>query len=257
LCRQKIRRLFSRMKAQIDRALADAAKSPSLLVQLVAVLAVTRELRMLEKHDRWKHAHAHLVDPEDEDELLRHVMRAFFGRGIDLYARLLATLGVETFDELIRLKGLLLWLAWDCGVILDDTFRIGDERDEIQERLWDKAALLELVQMMSGDNLSFEEAKVSILLVARPEEHQSAAGWIGAWEQWANAVGNARLRMRAGNLAQPSPNRLGALAYAISTHNPKLRIVSSLSTDTVGLFDFGPDSNEISYQSARVSSAEV
>lgn len=253
LCRRKVRKLVTRMKAQMDRE-QDAGSGPTTLVQLVAVLAVIRELRTIERHERWRRAHAPLVDSADERDLLDHVMISFFGRACDLYGRVVITLGTEAFDEVLRLKGLLMWLAWDCGVILDDRFGISEYREDIEERIWNKAALLELVQILSGDNLSFEEARTSILSVANPGVHQSAARWIDTCESLGHDVRRALARMTDSNVSSVLPSQIGALAFATALARPRLRIVSSVSDSYVTLFDFH---QEIPYRPDRVSSAEA
>ena len=253
LCRRKLRKLITRMKAQMDKADGNGTSTPTVLVQLVAVLAVMRELRTIERHDRWKRARAQLVDPQDEKDLLEHVLLSFFGRGRDLYASIVRTLGTDRFDEIARLKGLLMWLTWDCDLTLENRFGIAEHRQDVEERLWSKAALLELVQILSGDGISLEEARGSILSVADAGEHQAAIRWIEECEAWSREVERALVRMRENILAPLRPKHIGSLAFANAISRPRLRVVSSVSDSSVTLFDFY---EEIPYRPDRVSSAE-
>ncbi|GFE79949.1 hypothetical protein GCM10011487_19490 [Steroidobacter agaridevorans] len=248
ICQRKLRRLISRMKVQMDQ---QADPGPTVLVQLVAVLAITRELRKIEKHERWRRVHARLVDPADQRRLLDHVMVSFFGRGRDLYSRVVATLGTETFDEIARLKGLLIWLAWDCGVALDERFGISEHREAVEERIRNKAVLLELVQILSGDDISLEEARTSILSVANPGVHQAAAKWLVTCESWGRVVDEVLTRIRGDRIPPVQPSQIGSLAFATALARPRLRIVSSVSSGAVALFDF---EQEIQYRPDRVSS---
>lgn len=254
LCRRKLRKLIARMKAQMDQADGDMTSTPTVLVQLVAVLAVVRELRTIERHDRWRRARAELVDSDDEDDLLKHVLRSFFGRRHDLYAKIVTTLGTDRFDEIARLKGLLMWLTWDCGITLDHRFGIAEHREDVEDRLWSKAALLELVQILSGDSISLEEARSSILSVANAGEHQAAIRWIEECEAWSREVEKALDRMRESNIAAVRPKQIGVLAFANAVSRQRLRVVSSVSDGSVTLFDFY---QEIQYRPDRVSSAET
>lgn len=253
VCRRKLRKLIARMNAQMGRASADAALTPNVLVQLVAVLAVLRELRTIEKHDRWRRARAQLVDPGDARNLLDQVLCTFFGRGFGLYEKLVATLGGERFDEIARLKGLLMWLAWDCGVTLDHRYGLAEYREDVDDRVWSKAALLELVQILSGDSISLEEARSSILSVATAREHQSAARWIQECEAWTRQVEKALHRMKSNRDAARGPDAVGCLAFANAVATRRLRVVSSIGDGCVTLFDFD---EEIQYRHDRVSSAE-
>jgi hypothetical protein len=228
--------------------------TPNVLVQLVAVLAVLRELRTIEKHDRWRRVRTQLVDSDDERDLLEHVLCAFFGRGFALYEKLVVALGGERFDEVARLKGLLMWLAWDCGIALDQRYGLAEYREDVDDRVWSKAALLELVQILSGDSISLEEARSSILSVAKAREHQAATRWIKECEAWTHQVEKALHRMRSNRVVARSPATIGVLAFANAISTPRLRVVSSVSDGSVALFDFD---EELQYRHDRVSSAET
>lgn len=254
LCQRKLRKLITRMKAQMDKADVEASITPNILVQIVAVLAVMRELRTIEKHERWRRAHTQLVDSDDAKGLLEHVLCSFFGRGHALYEKIVDTLGTDRFDEVARLKGLLMWLAWDCGITLDTRYGVAEHREDIEGRIWNKAALLELAQILSGDNVSREETRTSILSVAKAGEHQAAIRWIEGCEAWSREVERALSQMRENAAGGLCPEEIGSLAFANAIRKPRLRIVSSVNDRSVTLFDFY---EEIQYRRDRVSSAEV
>jgi hypothetical protein len=252
LCRSKVRRLVGRMRRQLQQKRSESGSTTVWLVQLLAVLAVLRELRTVEKGRRWKGVREGLLDREDEVELLHAVMRCFFGRGYLVYSSVVSTLGNESFDELARLKGLLIWLAWDCGVVLDERLGVSESREEVEERIWDRAALLELAQMLTGDEVSSIEARESVLKVVAPSRHQAAVEWLQIFERWSGIVESAMRAMKEGRNAA-APDRIGELAFASATKTPKLQVVVSAGESTVGLFDFGPESMEIGYQRGFVS----
>jgi len=141
----------------------------------------------------------------------------------------------------------------DCGVTLDNRFGISEYREDVEERIWNKAALLELVQILSGDGISFEEARTSILSVATPGVHQSAVQWLAACEAWSHDVENARATMRGSSGGRLRVSQTGSLAFATAIAQPRLRIVSSAGDTHVTLFDFH---EEIVFQADRVASAE-
>jgi hypothetical protein len=256
LCRGKVRRLVARMSRQLERACEDSTVAAACLVQLVAVLAVLRELRVVEKSDKWQDVREGLVDREHQHELLRNVLRCFFGRRLELYSRVVSTLGSERFDELARLKGLLAWLAWDCGVVLDDRLGLSEERENLEARLWNRAALLELAQILSGDEISRTEARESILKVAISNKHQAAARWLEEFGEWSDRVERAVEAVRSGRKGG-APNEIGGLAFAVAVRNPKLHVVSTIHASVIGLFDFGPESMEVQYQSRFVAAPKL
>ncbi len=77
-------------------------------------------------------------------------------------------------DEIARLKGMLLWLAWDCGarMRIEKPFMESDE--ELHQRLLENAMLLSLVQAVQGDDLVADEARQSIAGLATGD-----LDWIG------------------------------------------------------------------------------
>lgn len=252
LCRAKTRKLVGRMIKQLERERGKATEIAVWLVQLLAVLAVLRELRRIGKATRWLKTKDGLVDRESEVQLLRAVLRAFFGRNFDLYRLAVSSLGDELFDELARLKGLLTWLAWDCDVVLDPRFGISEDREDIAERLWKRAALLELTQILCGDDVARVEARESILSVAVSAKHQAASAWLADLERWSAEVESAVHSMSAGKLGK-QPSQIGELAFVTGSKQRRLHIVKSLSSGSVELFDFGPDSNEVAYKRSYVA----
>jgi hypothetical protein len=120
-------------------------------------------------------------------------------------------------------------------------------------RLWNKAALLELIQMLTGDEVSSQEARTSILTVATAGVHQSAVRWIEEYETWSMAVEKANMRMASHDVATVAPSLIGSLAFATAVSSPRLRVVSSVNETSVTLFDFNED---IPYRRDRVASAE-
>ena len=111
LCRSKTHRLVGRMVSQMDLAARRAEKGRTVLIQLVAVLAIVRELRLVERMPRWASIRESLVARDDGEILLDGILTNLFGRGYQLYQAITTALGDERFDELARLKGLLIWLA--------------------------------------------------------------------------------------------------------------------------------------------------
>jgi len=65
-------------------------------------------------------------------------------------------------DDIARLKGLVLWLAWDCGLTLDLTKPFMESPEQLTERLRRNAMILALAQMMSADEVVIDEARQSI-----------------------------------------------------------------------------------------------
>jgi hypothetical protein len=98
------------------------------LVQLVAVLAMVRELRSLDHKAPWVPKGETLVPQKERQRLFHGALSHVFGRQAHgeqerLFDAALREIDHEPAEEIARLHGLLVWLAWDSDVALSSTFR--------------------------------------------------------------------------------------------------------------------------------------
>jgi hypothetical protein len=239
------------MVAQLEKAATEHTNRPDVVLQLVAVLALLRELRALEKTPRWMAIKEELVPNDDLVRVLEEAFRHLFGRDFDLYAAITSALGDERFDELSRLKGLLIWLCWECEVRINDKYGLAEEADEVWTRIVGKAYLVQLAQMLPEDEVAYAEARSSILRVIRGSKLPRASLWLNELQVWSN---NVVSRLRAFS-DDPLPIRRTAIGeLALAPIVPKrLRVVTRVADGNVSLFDFGPDSAEITFRRDKVA----
>ncbi len=252
LCRSKARRLVNRMIKQMEQAARRAEKGPTVLIQLVAVLAIVRELRLVERMPRWASIGESLVNHDDEELLLDGVLTNLFGRGFQLYQAITTALGDERFDELARLKGLLIWLAWDCKIQLDERFNVREEPEDVRQRLIEKAALLEFAQMLKGDTVAQDEAVNSILQTVKGGAATTASRWVTGYFGWADRISRSAMPAAASKAKPNAAIAVGDLAMVTTEKVPKLRVVSAVTGQQVSLIDFGDEDSEIEYVRDRV-----
>lgn len=252
LCRSKTRRLVGRMVKQMEQAARRAENGPTVLIQLVAVLAIVRELRLIGRMPRWASIRESLVKRDDEEFLLDEILTNLFGRGFQLYQAITAALGDERFDELARLKGLLIWLAWDCEVQLDERFGVREEPEDVRQRLIDKAALLEFAQMLKGDAVAQDEAANSILQTVQGGAAAAASRWVTGYFGWADKISQTAIPTTSGKGKPNAAIAVGDLAVLTTEKAPKLRVVSAVTGQQVSLIDFGDEEGEIRFLSDRV-----
>lgn len=257
ICRRKVHTLVSRMVRQLEQA-TTADSDPTLsLVRLVAVLATLRELRALENHPRWSSLREILVAEDDRYELLWWATAYLYGPKHRLMDRATKEIAPDNRpDEMSRLPGLLLWLAWDCGVKLDDIKVYGVDPESAYQRISDKAILLALAPATSEDDLAFAETEQSVLRASRPIQLISAKAWLKRHIRWGRSLNPhiARFTTLPRKPGRPEP---GDLAYATSVKDPVLGVVRS-STDTyVGLVDLASENEEIRYVPDKVAAIQV
>lgn len=262
LCRKKVRSLVRRAVRVVDEAVKlarpeqpdDPRRWWGALVKLTAVIALLRELRVVEQLPRWRAVYAQLVDRDALIDLLFGVMSALFGRDTTLMRRAHETLGGEHFEELARLKGLLLWLAWECEVKLATAFSQMDDHENLLEKVQAKSVLLEIAQCLPGDELALKEARQSILRCASAVKRVSAARWLDQIELWCRGVDELLLHGR-GKSKRPENTCVGDLAFVNS--QPHIRVVCAKDRQSVSLVDWGAEDVAIVFASDRVMGLEL
>lgn len=164
---QKARSLTRRMVEQLKLATTDEERKISAVLQLVAVLALLRELRHLDQTPRWKRTGQHLVEERDRRFLLDESLKYLFGSSSRLIEKI-DHAGTGDTDEGIQLRVLLLWLAWDLGEELTEQIRRIWDAKELQARLRANALFLELIPPIATDNSARADLEQSIARTARP-----------------------------------------------------------------------------------------
>ena len=158
----------------------------------------------------------------------------------------------EPFEEFAHLRGLLLWLAWDSNVGLDERFGIAEELEDIEQRVLDKAALLEIVPPVALDDVATSEANASIQHVARSSQLFSASSWFQKHIDWAGRIN----QLPKVSMPADRPNLricVGDIAYIPSSKNPVLMVVSKVTGNAVGFAAFGGGPGEVSFIKDRVA----
>jgi hypothetical protein len=253
LCGRKARHVVTRMLRQLEKARRDSSVSPAPILQLVAVLGLLRELRALDKLDRWRKTGLSLVPFEEREKLLFGALEELFHRKYRLLDMIVVALEGEPFEEIAHLRGLLLWLAWDCDVNLDERFGIAEEPGDVEIRILDKAALLEVAPPVIIDEVAIAEARDSIQQVARSTQLASASAWLQKSLDWAEAVNKSRSSAGAKGLGENKVG-MGDIAYVTSSKAPVLMVVSKVIGNTVGFAAFGEELGAVSYLRDRVAS---
>lgn len=226
----KVRKLVRRMDKQFERAAEDPELQPSTVLQLIAVLALLRELRHLEKTPRWRKSGQPLVEQEWMRFLLDDSVSYLLGSSTGLMRRAEEVAGSHS-EEMVQLRVLLLWLAWDLGDELTDQVSRLLEQDELKARLQTNALFLELLPPLVSDESARAELEKSIsrTLRATPQASLRAHDWLK--KHWRLGAKWQR------TCDQKSPLQVGGMGY-VPGAIPQPRIVIDVSGGLVGLWDF-------------------
>jgi len=160
LCHRKVKTLVGRMSRQLNALQQNKVPFEDIIVRLTGVLAVLRQLRNCDGKVAWIKQGQTAFPLEDRKRLFDVIVNTLFEKPNSLlYPK------NEEFtevDELARLRGLVLWLAWDSGMQLRKKNPFLESTEEMQERVRSKALMLALAQLVRGDEVVIEEAKQSI-----------------------------------------------------------------------------------------------
>jgi hypothetical protein len=176
---RRARTLTRRMVEQLKLATSDESRRTAAVLQLIAVLALLRELRHLDRLSRWRLTRRPLVSEKDRRYLLDECLKYLLGSTNHLIDITDKQAG-ESTEEALQLRVLLLWLAWDLGEELTEQIgRIWDAK-ELQARLHANAVFLKLIPPVSVDDSARMELEQSISRTVRatPEAATRATKWL-------------------------------------------------------------------------------
>ncbi len=226
----RARALTKKMVKQLELAATDESRRVGAVVKLVAVLALLRELRRLDKLKRWRSTGQLLVEERDRRYLLVQSIKHLFGSRKPLIDVLDDVAG-ESTDETARLHVLLLWLAWDIGEELTEQIgRIFDPA-ELRSTLHANAFFVKLMPCVAADEAATEDLQESIRLTTKPtpEAAQRAAQWL----QRHLDLG----RRWAGGMQEPADLRIGGFCR-VQAQGGEVRVVVELDDERVGFWNF-------------------
>lgn len=146
----KARSLCRKMIAQLELASRDESRQLVAPLQLIAVLALIRELRHLDQLKRWAATGQSLVEEYDRRELLDGSLKYLLGSETRLLDSIDETAG-DSAEETMQLRALLVWLAWDLGDELTDAINPIWNYDERLPKLQANALFLALMPAIAAD----------------------------------------------------------------------------------------------------------
>ena len=179
LVARRARALCRKMIQQLEAAAKEENRRTGAVIQLIAVLALIRELRHLDKTKRWRATGQPLVDERDRRSLLDESIKYLLGSTSHLIDVADKAVG-ESTDEGTQIRILLLWLAWDLGEELtEQVARIWDA-NELRAKLVANALFLKLMPDVATDELALVGLKESIEKTVKttPESARRAALWL-------------------------------------------------------------------------------
>jgi hypothetical protein len=246
VCHAKVATVINRMATQMNAYGKGKQLLDEVLVRLLAVLAVLRELRGCDGRVAWVEKGKTTVPLKHRLRLLDEIMSNLFeGTSSILHLELLGE-EFEYSDDMARLKGLILWLAWDCGLTLDLREPFMESRDEQAERLRRNAMVLALAQMIKSDEVVIDEARQSIGSVTSGEMHWLK--FIQGVAHLCETIHDRRLALKPAEAA-----KAGDVAIHKTISAWDLRIVASSGGKRTSLVSLNREKDRLVYTSDHLA----
>jgi hypothetical protein len=237
ICHRKVRTLVKRMCGQLDALLDGRQSLDRVLVRLTGVLALLRQLRRCDGKARWVQKGETAVPHEQRQQLLERVMYTLFEGKRSLLHLDQVDQDLAESDDIARLKGLLIWLAWDCGVWFRFTAPFMESPEELSARLAGNAMVLALSQVVRSDDVVIDEAKECIGGLSSGE-----LDWLATFLGLASRIE----AVRAGSVLPGSRSQMkpGDLAVATRATCADVRIVSHVDAQYITVIALDEDRPE-------------
>jgi hypothetical protein len=196
-----------------------------------------RQLRRCDGKVSWVDKGKTTVPREQRNQLLEKVMYVLFEGKHSLLHLEKVDENLAESDDIARLKGLLIWLAWDCGVRFRFTGSFMEPSEDQKARLVRNAIMLALLQAIRGDQVVIDEATECIGGLSSGE-----LDWLTGFLAAASQIELLRDGMRS--VPPASEVNPGDLAIPAKATSADLRIVSHFDGNSAWLIALDGDKPE-------------
>jgi hypothetical protein len=244
VCQGKIRTIVTRMLGQFEAANKEVNSAQRPIDQLLAVLAVIREVRAQDGRLSVVTGGQSLVPLDQRKRLLDGSVTGLFGRNSRLFDLTSEAFEDDPNKDVSRLLGLLLWLAWDSGLDGRALQHIPkNDPNERRERLLELALLLNVALAVGKNEHAFGEAQRSMLRTVHETGEGAVFSWINYHRSWCAALVDIKDAADVWTLSrQPAPGNLGIAVN--EKPEKKIRVVLGLNAESVILAEVGEGRKE-------------
>jgi hypothetical protein len=184
VCRRKVKTLLGRMLRQFELASNEGANRLRPILQLAAVLGVMNYLRDRVEIAAWVPRRENLLPVESLRDFFIDCCWYLYARQSDFLKEAILKVGRNDCKEISVVRGLLMWLAWECGLDVE-TVMSGDDDEEIYSRLLGLEQLLHLAPDVLGDDEASEIARQAITRADLQEKYKA---WLARHQRWSEKI---------------------------------------------------------------------
>lgn len=250
LCHRKIHTLVKRMGDRLGDLKKGATSISDVIVRLTGVLAFLRYLRECDGKVSWiKQGQTSFPVIERFQLLCATASSLFEGNHSILYLE-------DKFDsladseDLARLKGLLIWLAWDCDLKLKPDKPFFEKPGEQCQRFFNNGLILAIAQLVGNDEVTISEAKNSIAPICSGDMD---------WLNWILSIGGKLLELSSNpeKFTARDKAKAGDLAFLPKVPTIGIRLVVNSNSKCTNLLCFDLGKGHISYMSDAIKTVPL
>ncbi len=250
-CGRKVGTLVNRMLRVLYESTSSPEASLTTIAQLTAVLCTLRALRQLDRQDRWRRTGLSLVPEDDRYKLFDGIVDKVIGGPRPLMRRPEVTAASNSM-EVVHLRGLMIWLAWECKFRADRKFALGDEIEDREFNVLQRAALLELVLPVLRDDDARAEAERSVQATASARQTLSARQWLQTHFAWGQRISRSAAEARDRPTKAERYPAVGSIVALPKALGQSLHVVAGQDGATVVLADLCAENRERGFLPEKV-----
>jgi len=256
IANRKVRRLVRRMIQNFEKVDGIKEGYEKCLVKLLGVLALLRELRVLDNKLEDIPFGETFVPVHERELLLKQSVKYLYGRNHNFLAKIELSVHSHPWDEVSRLLGLLLWLAHDCGARLNDVKGFNEPPEEEKKRISNVSLMLLITPDAVSDCEASNEAKLSIEKTTRKHRMVIAKEWIKEHKRMGEKLFQLKRRAHILHKRINGQPRAGYAAFIRNEINPTFSLILNPG-DPVTLTDVCSENGKKMYHAAKVAAFKI
>jgi hypothetical protein len=162
VCHYKVGTLIGVACNKLDALKQSKVELPQYVVIMAGILSVLRFLRGLDGKVPWIVAGKTAVPEKELHKLFNKIAEVVYDGDKSIICLDGSADQLSRFDEFARLKGLIIWLAWDSGITLADKKPFNESFEEQIVRCDINRLYVATAQLINGDEDVITEARQSI-----------------------------------------------------------------------------------------------
>ena len=162
VCHYKVSTLVGMACEKLDALKQGRLEMAQFVVIMAGILSALRLLRGLDGKVPWIAAGQTAVPKKELRKLFNKIAEVAFDGDKSIISLAGISIQLSDFDEFARLKGLIIWLAWNSGITITDRKPFNESAEERTERFDTNRLYVATAQLIAGDEDTISEARQSI-----------------------------------------------------------------------------------------------